>query len=217
MDKENMGYKIILSLSVILSFLIVNSAMAFSIAAEFRVNQFTDFLPEEGAQDPAIATDGNTHFIIAWEDPRYGEDNVFARIFDNNGNPLCDEFRVDQAPDVASDPSIAVDKNDHFIITWEETRLTQIPENDDIFVRIFDSDGTPLTNEFRVDQDGGTNEALQPVIANDGNNNFMIDWTDFRSGHGDIFAIDVSSIIYSGDINGDGKVDISDVILVLRC
>src|SRR4030066_226398 len=133
MDKENMGYKIILSLSVILSFLIVNSAMAFSIA---------------------------------------------------------DEFRVDQDPDVASDPSIAVDNNNHFIITWEETRLTQIPENDDIFVRIFYSDGTPLTNEFRVDQDSGTNEALQPVIATDGNNNFMIAWTDFRSGHGDIFAID---------------------------
>src|SRR4030042_4972899 len=137
MDKENMGYKIILSLSVILSFLIVNSAMAFSIAAEFRVNQFTDFLPEEGAEDPAIATDGNNHFIITWEDHRYGEDNVFARIFDNNGNPLCDEFRVDQAPDVASDPSIAVDKNDHFFITWEETSLTQKHKQKKNFFRVF--------------------------------------------------------------------------------
>jgi len=38
-----------------------------------------------------------------------------------------------------------------------------------------------------VDQDTGTNDALEPVIATDGNN-FIIAWTDYRSGHGDIFA-----------------------------
>jgi hypothetical protein len=181
---------------------------------EFRVNQFTDFI-DEGAEDPAIATDSNNHFIITWEDPRYGRDNVFARIFDGDGNPLCNEFRVDQDPDVASDPSIAVDKNNHFIITWEETRLTQVPENDDIFARMFDSEGTPLTDEFRVDNDIGTNEAVEPVIATNNNNRFMIAWTDFRSGHSDIFAKNFAGLL--ADINKDGVVDISDVIFVLRC
>jgi PKD repeat protein len=189
MNKKNLGVKIGLFLLVIFCSVILTSAMDSAVASEFIVNQFTDFPPGEGAEDPAIATDSNNHIIITWEDPRYGDDNVFARIFDNIGNPLTNDFRVDQPPNIGSDPSIAVDSNDHFIITWEETRLDQIPENDDIFARIFDSTGNPLTNEYRVDQDTGTNEAGEPVIATDGNNNFIIAWPDYRSGHGDIFAI----------------------------
>jgi len=134
---------------------------------------------------------------------------VFARIFDNTGNPLTNDFRVDQVPDIGSDPSIAVDSNDHFIIAWEETRLDQIPENDDIFVRIFDSTGNPLTNEYRVDQDIGTNEAGEPVIATDSNNNFIIAWTDYRSGHGDIFATTVNNPAPDIKVNGsDGLLTI---------
>ncbi len=182
MNKNNSGFKINLFLLVILCS-VITFAMDSSVASEFRVNQFTDFPTGEAAEDPAIATDSNNHIIITWEDPRYSKDNVLARIFDNTGNPLTNDFRVDQSPDIGSDPSIAVDSDNHVIITWEETR-----GNDDIFVRIFDSTGNPLTNEYRVDQDLGTNEAGQPVIATDGNNNFIIAWTDYRNGNGDIFA-----------------------------
>ncbi len=182
------------------------------LSDEFKVNQFTGFPSGEGAEDPAIATDSNNHIIITWEDPRYSDDNVFARIFDNIGNPLTNDFRVDQDPNIGSDPSIAVDSNDHFIITWEETRFDQNPENDDIFARIFDSTGNPLTNEYRVDQDTGTNEAVEPVIATDGNN-FIIAWTDYRSGHGDIFAI---MEVSPGDANGDGSTNVQDVICIIN-
>jgi len=170
---------------VILSSVILTSATDTSVASEFRVNQFTNFPSGEAAEDPAIAIDSHNHFIITWEDPRIGIDNVFARIFDSSGSPLTNDFRVDQDR-IASDPSIAVDRQDHVIITWEKT-IGQVFEHDDIFARIFDSTGAPLTNEFRVDQDSGTNEAGEPVIATDSNSNVIIAWTDSRNGSGDIF------------------------------
>ena len=180
---------------VILSSVILTSATDTSVASEFRVNQFTNFPPGEAAEDPAIAIDSHNHFIITWEDPRIGIDNVFARIFDSSGSPLTNDFRVDQDR-IASDPSIAVDRQDHVIITWEKT-IGQVFEHDDIFARIFDSTGAPLTNEFRVDQDSGTNEAGEPVIATDSTSNFIIAWTDDRNGNTDIFA-DVRSSATGG-------------------
>jgi len=188
MNKENSRVKVCFSFLVFLSLVVLILPMGPSIASEFRVNQFTGFPPGEAAEDPAIAIDSNNRIIITWEDPRYGGDMVFARIFDSNGNPLTDDFRVDQDPDRGSDSSIAANRNDHYMIAWEETRLAQVPENDDIFARIFDSTGNALTDEFRVDQATGLTEAGEPVIATNSNNEFTIAWTDFRAGHGDIFA-----------------------------
>jgi hypothetical protein len=152
---------------------------------DFRVDQ--DAGGERVAHNPSIATDLNNNFIITWQDERDGKNDIFARRYDSSGNPLGDDFFVDQNAGTvnARDPSIATDLNNNFIITWEDYRNS----NWDIYARRYDSSGNPLGNDFQVDQDaGGTAIAYNPSVATDLNNNFIITWQDERNFDRDIYA-----------------------------
>jgi hypothetical protein len=93
-------------------------------------------------------------------------------------------YRVSATGTKALNPSVAVDGNDNFIVTWQDDRSG----NFDIYARRYDSAGAALGNEFRVDQDAGTGSSAQPAIATDLDDNFIITWQDNRLGNWDIYA-----------------------------
>ena len=139
---------------------------------------------------PAIAMDGSGNFVIIWEDYRNGSDNpdIYAQRYNSSGTPLDANFKVND--DVGSvsqgSPAIAIDGSGNFVITWHEYRNG----NWDIYVQRYNSSGTALGSNFKVNDDIGTADQLDPVIAMDGSGNFVITWEDYRNGcnNPDIYA-----------------------------
>lgn len=119
------------------------------IGGEFQVNQFTP----NNQRTPAVAAFPNGNFIIAWvsEQERssvaYANDgtvtqphasvDIYARLYDPNGNPLTGEFLVNTDTNICANPAVAVASDNSFTIVWGEKNVV-VPNNGwDIYSRHF--------------------------------------------------------------------------------
>ena len=153
------------------------------LGANFKVSDDIGTAIQVGA---AIAVDGSGNFIITWYDHRSNNWDIYAQRYDSSGNPLGANFKVND--DIFYDdqcyPAIAVYGSGNFIITWQDARNGSY----DIYVQRYDSSGTPLGSNFKVNDDSGPSVQDHPAIAVDGSANFIITWCDKRNGNQDIYA-----------------------------
>ncbi|RLE40285.1 hypothetical protein DRJ16_07295, partial [Candidatus Woesearchaeota archaeon] len=117
---------------------------------------------------PSITTDQNNHIIIAWEDYRNGNYDIYAEILDSNGNTIKDEFPITNASSHQLNPTITTDQNNHIIIAWRDYRNG----NYDIYAEILDSNGNTIKDEFPITTD--SNIQASPSITTDQNNHIII-------------------------------------------
>ncbi len=154
------------------------------IGEEFRVNTFT--LNEQ--QLPKIAMDSNNNFIVAWQS--YGQDGslagIYAQRFDNNGNKVGEEFRVNtETNNYQQNPAVAMFNDRSFVVVWGSEG--QDSSEEAIYAQRFDSNGNKIGEEFRVNT-GEINDQEFPAIDIDGGRNFVVTWSDWRSGNSDIYG-----------------------------
>jgi len=152
--------------------------------SDFQVN---DNAGSAKQVSPVVAMDDSGAFMVAYQDNRNGDWDIYVQQFDNDGNSLGPEIRANDDEGVASQfqPVIASDADGNFVITWTDERLL---EDNDIFMQCFQSDGNHIGVNVRVNDD--VNEALQrnPAIAISSNGEFMIAWEDRRIGNRSIYA-----------------------------
>ena len=129
------------------------------VAGDLPVNQFTNF----NQRNPAVAAFPNGNFIVVWVSEKErssttisgdtltsGSDSVdiYARLFDANGNALSGEYRVNTGTNVCANPSVAAASDGTYTVVWSE-KNTQIANNSwDIFGRQFN--GTTGGTVFAV-------------------------------------------------------------------
>ena len=82
-------------------------------------------------------------------------------------------------------PSISSDDSGNFVITWGDHRLGF---NGDIFAQSYLSNGTATGDNFKVNDDEGSENQIRPSVAKDISDNFIIVWSDDRNGDVDIYA-----------------------------
>jgi hypothetical protein len=177
-----------LSLPLLFSFI---QAIAQNIP-DFLVNEQVSLDGSEQAT-PNIAGDGKGNYVITWRDNRNGTDNnIFAQIFLNDGTPLSNNFIVndDDGTDTQYGPAIAVDPNLNFVITWLDRRNGF---EWDIYAQRFSNDGTALGSNFKVNDEPGNEEQECTTVSIDSCGNFVIVWTDEKSGDWDIYGQRYSS------------------------
>jgi hypothetical protein len=135
---------------------------------------------------PAIARDLSGKFVITWEDDRNGNWDIYAQRYNSTGNPLGSNFKVNDDPDTASqgDLAISMDSSGNFVITWVDDRNTNL----DIYAQRYNSSGTHLGSNFKVNEDVGSADQWSPAVAMDNSGNFVITWEDDRTGNKDIYA-----------------------------
>ncbi|MBI9038750.1 MAG: T9SS type A sorting domain-containing protein [Bacteroidales bacterium] len=149
---------------------------------------------------PSIAGDGNGNYVVTWQDNRNGMNyDIYAQIYLSDGTKLGDNFKVSDNNQTAHQcrPSIAVDPNMNFVVTWVDKRNSW---KWDIYAQRFSNDGTALGNNFKVNTDTTNEEQEHPTVAIDSCGNFVIVWADERSGEYDIYAQRYS---YDGVALGD--------------
>lgn len=138
----------------------------------FLVNSYTT-----GDQEtPSVDADGQGGFVVAWHSrlSPASLEGIRARRFASDGQPLGGEFVVQSQTDGYQVlPSVAVHNDGSFVIAWETTSFDG--DASGIAARRFDSTGTPLGNDFLVNElTTGTQE--RPALAMDANGNFVVVW-----------------------------------------
>lgn len=149
----------------------------------FRVND------DEGTADqvrPAIAVDDAGNFVIAWEDLRRSNFDIYAQRYSVDGVPQGTNFLVndDTGDAFQYEPSVAMNATGQFVIVWSDSR----PEGGRIYAQRYDREGTPQGANFRVTDENVGSSQLFPVIALDNSGSFLVAWSEKRYGNIDIYA-----------------------------
>ncbi|RZK14236.1 MAG: hypothetical protein EOO43_16640 [Flavobacterium sp.] len=113
-----------------------------SIYASSTINTTTT-----GVQEfPAVATDGS-HIVVVWQGPDGSGNGVYAQIYDiSSGTFGTPKFSSDILVNTTttgdqSNPSVAMDQNGNFVVTWLGFNSTS---SYDIYAQRFDVNGNKL-------------------------------------------------------------------------
>jgi len=126
------------------------------IGAEFLINQFTTY----NQRTPSVAALAGGGFVVAWvseqervvgvpnanavppDQQAYPSIDIYARLYDANGNPQSDEFLVNTDSNPCAHPSVAAGTDGGFMIAWDAKDMTSPNTNSlDIYARSFTSAG----------------------------------------------------------------------------
>jgi hypothetical protein len=126
------------------------------IGGEFLINQFTAY----NQRTPTVAALANGGFVVAWvsEQERvvgapnpnavppnqqaYPSIDIYARLYDVNGNPQGNEFLVNADSNPCANPAVAAGTDGGFMIAWDAHDLTSPTSNSlDIYACSFTSAG----------------------------------------------------------------------------
>ena len=140
------------------------------LGEEFQIN--AEIVGNQTEPDVAMYQTGS--FVVAWHGPGTGEQDVYARRFNADAEPIAEEFRLNTLTDNRQRyPSAAVSQTGAFVVVWESERQ----EGKDITWvaagRLYDANGTPVGNEFLPTQLPG---CRYPDAAMDVYGNFVVVW-----------------------------------------
>lgn len=151
------------------------------IGAPMQLNDDVDANSQTYA---SLATCANGDIIVAWQDQRFGNEDIFLRRFDAQGNPTQDEQLInDDGGDIIQRyPNVACNDSGAAVVAWIDRRVTY----SDVFMQRLDADGNPIGPNTRVnDSDDGSQYGVDVEVAPDGS--FLIMWHDSRYDFYDIF------------------------------
>ena len=133
-----------------------------------------------------IAIDSSGNIYIVWMDDRNGNWDIYVQKRDPNGAALWPaDLKINGAGfSDRENPRIVIDDEDNFYVVWEDLSAG----NKDIYWAKFDSDGSVLFAERKVNTDTSGLDQYEPAIAFDGNGYFYISWSDKRNSQPDIYA-----------------------------
>lgn len=151
---------------------------------------------------PKIAVGPSGNFVAAWTDFRLdAQGDVFARRFDQHGNPLGEDALVNTYTQVQQGfyiggKGISIDSEGNFVVVWNSWP-NQDASSDGVFGQRFDWQGHKLGREFQANTQvrGGQ----WPVaVAGDQEGNFLVTWhsnagfagTDGNAIYGQLYGSD---------------------------
>ena len=130
----------------------------------------------------AILTNGD--IVMAWnEPPQIGGDRAFVRLFSPTGQPRGEAFVVDTVQPAGQNvPSVAALAGGGFVMTWFHNN-----PDADIYARIFDAAGNPVTASFTVNENTAGTQWYGYVEALD-DGGFVVSWTGADGSSDGVFA-----------------------------
>jgi hypothetical protein len=135
----------------------------------------TDFEPA------AVSMDSQGNTVICWSAPG---GKLKVQRFSENGETAGGPIYLDDTTRARRMfPSAAHFNDGGFVIAWTNGRNN----DNDIFFKIFDKDGTPVLTQTKVSEDSGlylvANSQELPSIALDDKGNWGVVWEDYRNGN----------------------------------
>lgn len=163
------------------------------LTGDVLVNSYTN--PAASRMNPSVTTLTNGDVVVVWAS--YGQANVvnamqdvYGQRFSPTGQKLGGEFAINQTLLYNQrNPSISALNDGKFVVVWA-SEPAAISNNVVVVGRIFDSNATPVTGEFVVNDTA--NMTSSPAVAGSPNSGFLVTWSEkvinLASNGWDIFA-----------------------------
>ncbi|MFW9968900.1 MAG: hypothetical protein ACFFDF_01785 [Candidatus Odinarchaeota archaeon] len=148
-------------------------------------------------ENPKLINDEGGCFIIAWEDFRSGNLDIFAQKIDLDGNPKWDAngVVVTNAPSYQRELQMISDGLGGAIIVWEDERGL----DNDIYAQKINSNGESEWTPNGVSVCNVNGYEYYPQLCSDGKGGAFITWDDSRKGtENDIYCQRIEA---NGDVN----------------
>ena len=158
----------------------------------------------EQLQAYPITTDGSGGAIVTWQDKRSGDSNIYAQRVGSSGQVQWTVNGVAVRQVKGSDatlPRITIDGSGGAIVTWQDTRRTNVVLNyQDIYAQRVDSGGNTrwTTNGAVVRGAPAWDCAAFPDITTDGSGGAIVTWDDSRNGDDNVYAQRISNPSIAG-------------------
>ncbi|MFH1613824.1 MAG: hypothetical protein ABIG61_01895 [Planctomycetota bacterium] len=135
------------------------------LGLEFIVNSET--IGNQKAPDAAM--DGYGNFVVVWQGPGIDQEDIFARRFGCNAQPLDTEFTVNTYTDNRQlSPAVAMNHQGRFLVVWESINIPADPNKRSICGRLYDSNGNSIGSEFVINNEASTCRFPDAVMLEDG-------------------------------------------------
>ncbi|MEO0248066.1 MAG: hypothetical protein ABIN58_00715 [candidate division WOR-3 bacterium] len=174
------------------------------LVSAFRLNSDTGLLGSAYQGEVVSARAQNGSVVVAWEDWRNGNADIYFSLFGPSGAPVVQDVRANRdstlgdqiSPSVAFGPGV-------FAIAWEDTRTTY-PK---VWFRLFDANtGNPIFKAYKVDEYYENDVQRNPMCAW-ADSLLWIMWEDERIGteaiHGRMFYINGAPASFVIDVSAD--------------
>jgi hypothetical protein len=148
------------------------------LGGEFLINTTTI-----GNQtEPEVAVDQAGNFVVVWYGPGPDKEDVYARLFDANGQAKGPEFMVNTTTYSRQlNASVAMTASGRFVIVWQSEFLGGYPTDAwEIYARTYEANGQPDGNQFQISI---LLQCYYPDVAMDGAGNFTVVWMQDDSYH----------------------------------
>ena len=148
------------------------NAAGIAQGSEFRVNTFTT--GDQGNSTVAMDADGD--FVVAWASYQDGSYlGVYAQRYNAAGVAQGSEFRVNTFTlDFQADPTVAMDANGDFVITWTGSDGLPIGSYE-VYAQRYNASGVAQGSEFRVNT-YTSNRQSSSSVAMDADGDFVVTW-----------------------------------------
>jgi len=139
-----------------------------------------DALPNR--YNPSIAIDNNGNVHMVWYDYRGGDQEIYYKKLDNNGNIIVDDTRLTNYSGPSLNPSIAIDNDNNVHVVWLDYRDGG---RRGIYYTKLNNDGNIIVNDIRLT--AHPSMSYDPSIAIDSHNNIHIIWSEYEDGDVEIY------------------------------
>jgi hypothetical protein len=141
--------------------------------------------PEFAVQDSSsdgyygsAAMNRSGRFVTVWMDIRSGKSDIYCQAFRADGTRIGGNVLVNSDPPgkYHGYPSCAIDEQGRFVVAWEDTR------NDvyDVYLQRFDSSGTRIGGNERVNDNSVRGDAYSPSCAFAPDGRLAVEFNDER-------------------------------------
>jgi hypothetical protein len=183
------------------------------LGSEFQINTYTT----NSQIEPVVASDGSGNFVVVWYDQVQGGGGDFGRRYASTGGPLTGEFRIDTSGTAARFlPTVASDAAGNFVAAW--TRLDG--NTIGVSARLFSSTGAPIGTGFAVNSYTFNVQSFPAIALASSGGKFAITWSSGFQDNSEsaVYArrFGTGTACTSGDVNWDGKRDVSDVFYLIN-
>lgn len=157
----------------------ITAAASGSAGADFRISD------GGGLQNrPAIAYDQDgDRFFVTWHDWRNRKTtgwDIYGRFIDGAGNPSSEDILITPATRSQGNPAAAFDTvNNRLMVLWADWR-DAVDVDSDIYGRIFNANGTPYGDEFKVASLRNISQKSPNVAFDPVRQRFLVVWKDSR-------------------------------------
>lgn len=150
---------------------------------------------------PRLASDGSGGAVIAWEDFRASNTDVYAQRIYANGAPAWSVNGIGMCTAAGTQNHVAIagDGSGGAIVAWEDFRG---PLGSDIFAAHVNLSGQVTWTPQGDIASGAANSQFFPQIVADASRGAIVAWTDYRNnGVGDIYAEHLDEWGVLGDVS----------------